>query len=104
MSDREEHERKWKRHLEKLRTKKKPDADGKYEIKTPIPSNQDRCFVCSSTISAEVGYKEHLQTSQHLSHVENNPLYLEIDKVIDELNLEVELQRLRKQKSGIVFG
>jgi len=42
MSDREEHERKWKRHIERL-NQHKPD---RYEIKTPIPAHPDRCFVC----------------------------------------------------------
>lgn len=81
-----------------MKTKKKPGPDGKYEIKTPIPSNPDRCFVCSTSIPSEVGYKEHLKTEQHLVNVESNSLYQEIDKIIDDLNLELELNSLQKLK------
>ncbi len=59
MADRETHEMKWKRHIEKLNTKKKPE-NGRYEIKTPIPSNPDRCFVCNINIPPEEEYREHL--------------------------------------------
>ena len=37
-----EHEIKWKKHVKKLEYKK-PEW---YDVKTPIPNNPDRCFVC----------------------------------------------------------
>ena len=54
--DRDELERKYERHIERLRTKKAKEAI----IKSPIPSNPDRCFVCNCIIPPEEHYKEHL--------------------------------------------
>jgi ribosomal protein S10 len=93
MRDRDELEKKWERHVEKLKTKKSKDK----EIKTPIPSNPDRCFVCNSAISAEEGYREHLRSDEHKRHIEINCLYQEIDNVINELNLEIELKEIQKK-------
>jgi hypothetical protein len=59
IAEREFHELKWRRHLDKLKNKKKPE-NGKYEIKTPIPSNPDRCFVCNCNIPPEEDYRQHL--------------------------------------------
>jgi DNA-directed RNA polymerase subunit N (RpoN/RPB10) len=93
MRDKDELERKWERHIEKLKTKKSKDQ----EIKTPIPSNPDRCFVCNSVISPEEGYREHLKSEEHKRHIEVNCLYQEIDNVINELNLEIELKEIQKK-------
>lgn len=46
MRDKDELGKKWQRHLDKLNAKKSKDQ----EIKTPIPSNPDRCFVCNTVI------------------------------------------------------
>lgn len=59
--ERAENEKKWKRHIDRLNLKKKPE-NGVYEIKTPIPSHPDRCFICQCNIPESVGYKEHLKT------------------------------------------
>jgi ribosomal protein S10 len=93
MRDKDELERKWERHIDKLKTKKSKDQ----EIKTPIPSNPDRCFVCNSVISPEEGYREHLKSEEHKRHIEVNCLYQEIDNVINELNLEIELKEIQKK-------
>lgn len=78
MSEREAHEMKWRRHIEKLNTKKKPE-NGRYEIKTPIPSNPDRCFVCNVSIPPEEEYLAHLVTEQHQKIIESNTMYNDID-------------------------
>lgn len=85
MLEKDDHERKWKRHLLKLVDKKKPE-NGRYEIKTPIPSHPDRCFVCQSAIPEDVTYKQHIASPSHLALVNRDPLYLEIDSLIDEMN------------------
>jgi hypothetical protein len=72
MRDREELDKKWVRHIDKLKSKK---GASEKEIKTPIPSNPDRCFVCNTVISPEEGYREHLKSEEHKKHIENNCLY-----------------------------
>ena len=84
--------KKWKRHLERLSQKKAPDEFGRYEIKTPIPSHPDRCFVCQGPIPPGVDYKEHLRSVEHLNYVERDPLYREIDDILDELNFKQEMK------------
>jgi hypothetical protein len=49
MHDREELEKKYQRHLDRLRTKKAKEAF----IKSPVPSNPDRCFVCNCILPAD---------------------------------------------------
>jgi hypothetical protein len=97
----EEHEKKYKKHIEKLSAKKKPNENGQYEIKTPIPSHPDRCFVCQAAIPEGVEYKEHLVSEQHRASIENDKLYGMIDEVLAELSLNAEIERFNKpaQKS-----
>jgi hypothetical protein len=90
LSDREEHERKYRRHLERLNsTKKKDPAE---VIKTPIPSNPDRCFVCQATINED--YREHVRGDQHRRMVETNDMYSDIDGLLAELNVKKEIDEL----------
>jgi len=51
LSDPEEQEQKYRRHLERLNLTKKKDPEE--IIKTQIPSNPDRCFVCQATINED---------------------------------------------------
>lgn len=67
--------------------KKKPGPD--YEIKTPVPSHPDRCFVCQSGIPEGVSYKEHINSEGHRISIERDPLYEEIDNLLDELDLNL---------------
>ena len=48
-------------------------------------------------ISPEEGYREHLKNDEHKKHIEVNCLYLEIDNLINELNLEIELKEIKKK-------
>lgn len=92
----DEHEKKYKKHIEKLSAKKKPNENGQYEIKTPIPSHPDRCFVCQISIPEGVDYKEHLVSEQHRKCIENDKLYGMIDDVIAELSLKAEIEQFSK--------
>jgi hypothetical protein len=45
-----------------------------------------------------VEYKEHIRSEQHLTSVNNDPIYHMIDNIIDELNLDAELNALGKSE------
>ena len=92
MHDREELEKKYQRHLDRLRTKKAKEAF----IKSPVPSNPDRCFVCNCILPADQPYKAHLESEEHRGHIEVNYLYQEIDKVINEMQIDNEIKVIKK--------
>eukprot|EP00347_Sterkiella_histriomuscorum_P010507 403376017 len=84
----------YRRHLQRL-NEKKPDY---YEIKTPLPNNTDKCFVCEGTIQEE-NYKAHLKSDLHKESVQNNKLYGMIDSLIDEMNEETKNGK-QKRRGG----
>ncbi|CDW87964.1 UNKNOWN [Stylonychia lemnae] len=92
--DRIQKEQCYIKHVERLK-KKKLDL---YDIKTPIPANPNRCFVCEDQIND--GYKEHLKSESHLMCIRNQPLYNEIDNLIDQMNEELLLDEKQKKKRG----
>lgn len=94
MYEREDLEKKYQRHIERLRTKKAKEV----MIKSPVPSNPDRCFVCNCIIPPEEEYKAHLLSEEHKNHIEVNCLYLEIDNVINGLQLDIELKVIEKKR------
>ena len=64
MREKKEKEAIYRKHLLRLK-EKKPDY---YEVKTPIPNNTDKCFVCEGKIIEE-SYKAHLKSDLHLESV-----------------------------------
>ena len=94
MHDRDELEKKYQRHLDRLRTKKAKEAF----IKSPVPSNPDRCFVCNCILPPDQPYKAHLESEEHRGHIEVNYLYQEIDKFINEMQLDNEIKVIAKNK------
>lgn len=98
--DREEHEKKWRRHIDRLKQKKKPGENGLYEIKTPIPTHPDRCFVCQSSIPEDVEYREHIRSEGHRRSIEQDSLYMQIDSLIQELDQKVAGSSTKMRKPG----
>ena len=98
INEKDKLEIRWGKHMDNLNKKK---AEWYDIAMTRLPTRTDSCFVCRVPIQS--AYKEHLVSEEHKHVIAIDENYLEIDKLINELDeKESDSQILcKKSKKGL---